>query len=168
MSGNTAYNQSSAIYSDLNSEIFIDKVYFIENRCVRLSCKIIYSPKKELLDDIYSFKEYVFPILCFIGIALLTILLIIPIFELARMIRQRAHFNKVVWGDIIFLWLLGAIAIYRPYQTVPRPYNWAHRTLIIVVLIISCVIQGMQSFAVMPEVSIQLFTILIAPFIAVL
>lgn len=154
ISGNTAYNQSSAIYSDLNSDITIDKVYFLENKCVRLSCKVIYSPKKELLDDLDNFRAFIYPMICITGILLCLVLFSITCFELGRMFKQRNHFRNVVWGDIIYLWLLGAIGVYRPYRSVPRPFNWFHRTVVIFVLILGCVLQTMQSIVVaMPEVS---------------
>ncbi|KAG2388133.1 hypothetical protein C9374_000983 [Naegleria lovaniensis] len=152
ISGNTAYNQSSAIYSDLNSDITIDKVYFLENRCVRLSCKVIYSPKKELLDDLDNFRAYIYPMICMTGILLCVVLFSISCFELGRMFKQRYHFRNVVWGDIIYLWLLGAIGVYRPYRSVPRPFNWFHRTVVIFVLVLGCILQTMQSIVVaMPE-----------------
>ena len=132
----------------------------MENRCVRLSCKIIYSPKKEFLDDISSFREGVFPAICLTGIILSSILIFIACFELLRMVKQRNRWSNVVWGDKIFLWFLGSLGVYRPYGSVPRPYNWFHRTLVVIVILLSCILQGMQSVAVMPEVSFIIVSVL--------
>ncbi|KAL9650552.1 hypothetical protein ABK040_004770 [Willaertia magna] len=150
-SRNTAYNQSSCIYSDLNSEVSIFKVYFMENKCVRLSCKIIYSPKKELLDDIYSFKEYIFPIICLVGSLICFILFIIPIIELVNMISKRDIYKYVVWGDVIYLWFLKSLAIYRPHQTYYKILHFTHRGLIMFVITLSCFLQALQLIAVMPS-----------------
>jgi hypothetical protein len=147
---NVGYRQSSTIYSDIASDIYMNKIYFFENFCVHSQCRLIYSEKRALLQDKTVFRVYVFPIVCFTGAVFSVILLfVIPLIRFIMYCYSYVQYRRrqkekdvqekrarLIRSDRVVMWVMESFAVSYPDGT---NIIWIciHRSMVVLVIVLS-------------------------------